>query len=557
MRPFASSASSSSHASPPSLRLSSVTVAVDKATSEILLTPDWTIIISICDSILLNPWQCKDAIKAVKRRLHHKSSKVQLLTLTLVEAMLKNCGEMVHCHIAERHLLEDMVKIVKTKKGEYEVRNRIMILVDTWNEAFNSRKFPHYNWAHQQLTRSGVKFPQRSKEAPLMLAPPPQTPSSSMDLVPIGSVRRLDEAMATETETLSISSLDSMRNVMDLMNDMVQASDKSGLKDELIVDLVEQCRSNQKKLIQMLTTTADEDVMARGLELNDSLQVVLGRHDAIVSGVSFPMYQPQEASHHVLQVAPDSESSSSSSSSSESETDEGKDVKNDFMHFTKRHALLSNELNDNNDDDDEEEEETLLLGNKIEKTAEIEVKTQCNDLALFDVTTKSKSEQNIIELLSLTLSTTAIPCPKTETQPPSNTQYNTSFKGGDDNILMNCSSYVVPWAQSHAEPRQVQQNTSPSSGPNQFQPWLLPQQWNNGGQANSNDTTMWNQRSNIENNNNNNNNNVFVDYSNSFGVGTSGSVGVDNQTYLHPYKLFQHLKCNADGGGGGGVSTTK
>lgn len=29
--------------------------------------------------------------------------------------MLKNCGDFVHSHIAEKHLLEDMVKIVKKK----------------------------------------------------------------------------------------------------------------------------------------------------------------------------------------------------------------------------------------------------------------------------------------------------------------------------------------------------------------------------------------------------------------------------------------------------------
>lgn len=29
--------------------------------------------------------------------------------------MLKNCGDFVHSHIAEKHLLEDMVKLVRKK----------------------------------------------------------------------------------------------------------------------------------------------------------------------------------------------------------------------------------------------------------------------------------------------------------------------------------------------------------------------------------------------------------------------------------------------------------
>lgn len=53
MRP---SSSSSCCSASPSLTLSSLSVAVDKATSELLLTPDWTIIIAICDSLNSNRW---------------------------------------------------------------------------------------------------------------------------------------------------------------------------------------------------------------------------------------------------------------------------------------------------------------------------------------------------------------------------------------------------------------------------------------------------------------------------------------------------------------------
>ncbi|CAA7033374.1 unnamed protein product [Microthlaspi erraticum] len=554
MRPSSSSSSASR-----SFTLSSVTVAVDKATSELLLTPDWTVTIAICDSVNSNRWQCKDAIKAVKRRLQHKSSKVQLLTLTLLEAMLKNCGDFVHSHIAEKHVLEDMVKIVRKKGSDYEVRNKILILLDTWNEAFSgvARQYPHYNWAYQELIRCGVKFPQRSKEAPLMLAPPPSSSSSSssssLNFMSIGSTKRLDETMATEIESLSLSGLESMRNVMDLVNDMVQAlnpSDKSALKDELIADLVEQCRSNQKKLIQMLTTTADEDVMARGLELNDSLQVVLARHDAIASGVSLPLLQAPETSSAAAALASDSDSSSSSSS--ESETDESDQLHYDFMQLAKRHTLLNAENSD-------EEEETLLLGNNKEKAAETEAKTQCKDIALIDTAT-TKSEQDIIDLLSLTLSTTAdLPSSQTQTQtqtePLSNMDHNTSFFG-EDHILMN--SYVVPWAQSQAE---AQVPTMAQFGPSipQFQqqqqfPYGYPQtQWS-GGQANSNErTTYWGQGGSenkvIERN---------LQYSNSFparvaGPSAAGVAAVDGQpqtSYVPPYKLFEELNVfwNADGG---------
>ncbi|GMH06768.1 hypothetical protein Nepgr_008608 [Nepenthes gracilis] len=75
-------------------------------------------------------------------------------------------------------------------------------------------------------------------------------------------------------------------NVMDLLSDMLQAIDLKNhmaVKDEVIVDLIDQCRANQIKLMQMLTTITDEGLLALGLELNDALQCALAKYDAIAS----------------------------------------------------------------------------------------------------------------------------------------------------------------------------------------------------------------------------------------------------------------------------------
>lgn len=102
----------------------------------------------------------------------------------------------------------------------------------------------------------------------------------------------------------------------------------------------------------LLPLFRDEDVMARGLELNDSLQVALARHDAIASGVSLPMLQAapetRDTTSSVLIKTGDADVAaleadpSSSSSSSENETyEEGDDVKNDFIQLTKRLVSLN------------------------------------------------------------------------------------------------------------------------------------------------------------------------------------------------------------------------
>ncbi|CDP06410.1 unnamed protein product [Coffea canephora] len=109
---------------------SSAIVRVEKATSEFLIGPDWTMNIDICDTLNSNQWLAKDVVKAVKKRLQHKNPKVQLLALTLLETMVKNCGDYVHFQIADRNILQEMVKIVKKKASFLRLQGTMSLSVD-------------------------------------------------------------------------------------------------------------------------------------------------------------------------------------------------------------------------------------------------------------------------------------------------------------------------------------------------------------------------------------------------------------------------------------------
>ncbi|XP_052477557.1 TOM1-like protein 6 [Gossypium raimondii] len=500
----------------PQVSSSAATVAVDKATSELLNAPDWTLNIYICDSLNSNHWQRKDIVKAVKRRLQHKNSRVQLLALTLLETMVKNCGDHVHYHIDERNILGEMVKIVK-RKADITVREKILGLLDSWQEAFGGRKgeHPQYHWAYQELRRSGISFPERSPNAVPILTPPPKHhPRHGM---PSNSSRRFDEPTDTEFDFLTFSSLDSLKDVMDLLADMLHAvnpRDPTAVKDEVIVDLVNQCSSNQKKLMHMLTTTGDEELLARGLELNDVVQSLIAKHDAICSGSPLTMKvttsvssKPSEAS--TVEKSNEVKSSSPASNISPPASvaivtrnliDEDEEEEEDFAQLTRRHSRAESSSSQSTSAGTNESllpiKDTVLTTSydpTLSATDEL-----CIALALpsdLDAQVNNTKEQDLIDLLSLTLSTSssASPSHAPYSSPSANMNHQVQapfFEGypyPENKGSLPYDSYIVPWAQPHLQFRSqfqaesLTQNQSNSLFLGQQQPQsLLQPQYSSG-----------------------------------------------------------------------------
>lgn len=463
----------------------------------------------ICDSVNSLHWQAKDVVKALKKRLQHKSPRVQQLALTLLEALVKNCGDYLHHQVAEKNILGEMVKIVK-KKADMQVRDKILVMLDSWQQAFGGPegKYPHYYWAYDELRRSGVVFPQRSPDASPIITPqvshpavrqpqgaygspqagygvpyaaygapqagygppqagygvPPQAgygmPQAGYGIpqvgygMPSGSSRRLDEAMASEVEGLSLSSIEAMRDVMDLLGDMLSAvdtSDRQAVKDEVIVDLVERCRSNQKKLMQMLTTTVDDELLGRGLDLNDSLQILLARHDAIASGSSLPVLalKPADSSPKSSEAKDSSSIAGSSSpvpatvSTGKSPVDEEDEEEDEFAQLARRHSKTPASVT--TDPASSESHNALALA-----------------LALPDPPppVNTTREQDMIDLLSLALTSTPPPPPPSSqpAPPPTVSDQNTHVY---PQAVPQFESYVAPWAQPQ-QPQQQQPQTHQS-----------------------------------------------------------------------------------------------
>ncbi|XP_010264485.1 PREDICTED: TOM1-like protein 2 isoform X2 [Nelumbo nucifera] len=411
-----------------------------------------------------------------------------------------------------------MVKIVK-KQMDMNVRDKILVLLDSWQEAFGGPggKYPQYYWAYEELRRSGVEFPQRSSDAAPIFTPPVTHPMPRHIQagygMPSNTTRRLDEAMASEVESLSLSNIDSMWSIMELLTEMLQAvnpNDREALKDEVIADLVSRCHSNQRRLMQMLNSTVDEEVLGQGLALNDNLQSVLAKHDSIASGSSLPTevkenrFRPSEVrdtSAGPLEIRdagvkpsevretnpgqpelrdaspkPNMISYTPMAAATKAQLEEEEEEDDDFAQLARRRSKTTSVHSQSTSSGLRESSTSLNMTNvTTPSTPVVSTPSPSKDLALPNPPTSIRTttkEQDMIDLLSITLSTTST-SPHTPLTLPSASNHDMHqipvspttqgypygpqiYPGNQGQVSYN--SYVVPWAQ--AQPQFPQYSSS-------------------------------------------------------------------------------------------------
>ncbi|XP_010541654.1 PREDICTED: TOM1-like protein 2 [Tarenaya hassleriana] len=286
---------------------------VDRATSDMLIGPDWAMNLEICDTLNHEPGQTKDVVSGIKKRLGSRSSKVQILALTLLETMINNCGDIIHMHVAEKDVLQKMVKMVK-KKPDSQVKEKILILISTWQEAFSGPqgRHPQYYAAYQELLRAGFIFPPRAQRPQTSITPGqfgPLAPYPRTSRNPGAEQETSETPAESEFPTLSLTEIQNARGIMDVLAEMLSAIDpgnKEGLKQEVVIDLVSQCRTYKHRVVHLVNSTSDESLLCQGLALNDELQRLLAKHEAIASGTGptekTPKTEPVKATTEPVEV---------------------------------------------------------------------------------------------------------------------------------------------------------------------------------------------------------------------------------------------------------------
>jgi hypothetical protein len=163
------------------------------------------------------------------------------------------------------------------------------------------------------LVRAGAQFPKRSDR------PAPLFNGQSQAEKGIRSPDQRDEAESSagnDFPALSMSEIQNARGIMDVLAEMLNALDpgnREGLRQEVIVELVDQCRTYKQRVVQLVNTASDEELLSQGLALNDDLQRVLAKHDAIAAGIAVRVEKKPKS----LQALVDTEDSTNQDSKKE------------------------------------------------------------------------------------------------------------------------------------------------------------------------------------------------------------------------------------------------
>ncbi|KAF7067945.1 hypothetical protein CFC21_073757 [Triticum aestivum] len=156
------------------------------------------------------------------------------------------------------------------------------------------------------LTRAGAVFPQRTNGSVPIFTPPQTQPLQNYPPAPRDADHEAPESSAQDFPAASLADIQNARGIVDVLSEMLNALDPSKrqeLRQEVIVDLVDQCRTYKERVVQLVNSTSDEGLLSQGLCLNDDLQRVLAKHDAIAAGIEVPV--EKQRSLHSTPAKPD------------------------------------------------------------------------------------------------------------------------------------------------------------------------------------------------------------------------------------------------------------
>ncbi|XP_051522895.1 TOM1-like protein 2 isoform X3 [Myxocyprinus asiaticus] len=290
---------------------------IERATDGSLQSEDWTLNMEICDIISDTEDGPKDAIRAVKKRLNgNKNYREVMLTLTVLETCVKNCGYRFHSLVTTRDFIDGvLVKIISPKNNPPAiVQDKVLALIQAWADGFRSSPdLTGVVHVYEEMKRKGIEFPrsdletlspihtpQRQQTAPEMDQPKYNPPAQPKPQPHSGSVPPFSAPVTHTSPQMPIlhisgpinpspeqicklrSELDIVRGNTKVMSEMLTEM-VPGQEDpsdhELLQELNRTCRAMQQRIVELISRVSNEEVTEELLHVNDDLNNIFLRYE--------------------------------------------------------------------------------------------------------------------------------------------------------------------------------------------------------------------------------------------------------------------------------------
>ncbi|PWN21939.1 hypothetical protein BCV69DRAFT_311637 [Microstroma glucosiphilum] len=150
---------------------------VNKATAETLTSENWELNLNVCDKVSSEgETGARNCLAAIQKRIIHRNANVQLYSLTLCDALAKNCGVEAHRELASRTFTQTLQRVVVDRNTHETVRKKTLEMIKEWAKDFSSDDtLGMVGETMAALKAQGYKF-----DDPVQQDAPPTEPSSDL-----------------------------------------------------------------------------------------------------------------------------------------------------------------------------------------------------------------------------------------------------------------------------------------------------------------------------------------------------------------------------------------
>ncbi|NXL93734.1 TM1L1 protein, partial [Alectura lathami] len=235
----------------------------------------------------------KDAVKALKKKLSKNCNHKEIrLTLSLLDMCIQNCGPRFQSLVVKKDFCKD--KLVKLLNPRYnlpiDMQEKILTFIMMWARGFQGMvDVTEVKEVYLELLKKGVEFPSSdtSTGGPKQSSSPNTTKSSPSSANP--AKRSLLPLPTGPTLLLTPEQIGKLYSELDMakMNVRVMSSilkeNVPGSENpddmNLLQKLYKTCRMMQERIMELLVTVENEDVIVELIQINEDLNNVLLGHE--------------------------------------------------------------------------------------------------------------------------------------------------------------------------------------------------------------------------------------------------------------------------------------